>query len=194
MVKIKETIVVEGIYDKKTLSQFLDANIIRTDGFRIYKDKQMVSLLKKMADTTGVIILTDSDSAGFRIRNFIKNQLQGKNVKHAYIPDIKGKEKRKHEFSKEGMLGVEGIEKNIILLALQRAGATMDDSAEKEETPSSFTKADLFRAGLYGQDNSRQKRDIFLEKLGLPKHISVAMLLDVLNTLYRKEEEPFLFE
>ncbi len=194
MVKIKETIVVEGIYDKKALSQFLDANIIRTDGFRIYKDKQMVSLLKKMADTTGVIILTDSDSAGFRIRNFIKNQLQGKNVKHAYIPDIKGKEKRKHEFSKEGMLGVEGIEKNIILLALQRAGATMDDSAEKEETPSSFTKADLFRAGLYGQDNSRQKRDIFLEKLGLPKHISVAMLLDVLNTLYRKEEEPFLFE
>lgn len=194
MVKIKETIVVEGIYDKKTLLQFLDANIIRTDGFRIYKDKQMVSLLKKMADTTGVIILTDSDSAGFRIRNFIKNQLQGKNVKHAYIPDIKGKEKRKHEFSKEGMLGVEGIEKNIILLALQRAGATMDDSAEKEETPSSFTKADLFRAGLYGQDNSRQKRDIFLEKLGLPKHISVAMLLDVLNTLYRKEEEPFLFE
>lgn len=194
MVKIKETIVVEGIYDKKALSQFLEANIIRTDGFRIYKDKQMVSLLKKMADTTGVIILTDSDSAGFRIRNFIKNQLQGKNVKHAYIPDIKGKEKRKHEFSKEGMLGVEGIEKNIILLALQRAGATMDDSAEKEETPSSFTKADLFRAGLYGQDNSRQKRDIFLEKLGLPKHISVAMLLDVLNTLYRKEEEPFLFE
>ena len=194
MVKIKETIVVEGIYDKKALSQFLEANIIRTDGFRIYKDKQMVSLLKKMADTTGVIILTDSDSAGFRIRNFIKNQLQGKNVKHAYIPDIKGKEKRKHEFSKEGILGVEGIEKNIILLALQRAGATIDDSAEKEETPSSFTKADLFRAGLYGQDNSRQKRDIFLEKLGLPKHISVAMLLDVLNTLYRKEEEPFLFE
>lgn len=194
MVKIKETIVVEGIYDKKALSQFLDANIIRTDGFRIYKDKQMVSLLKKMADATGVIILTDSDSAGFRIRNFIKNQLQGKNVKHAYIPDIRGKEKRKTEFSKEGMLGVEGIEQNIILLALQRAGATMDDFAEKEETPSSFTKADLFRAGLYGQDNSRQKRDIFLEKLGLPKHISVTMLLDVLNTLYRKEEASFLFE
>ncbi len=194
MVKIKETIVVEGIYDKKALLQFLKANIIRTDGFRIYKDKQMVSLLKKMADSTGVIILTDSDSAGFRIRNFIKNQLQGKNVKHAYIPDIKGKEKRKPEFSKEGMLGVEGIEQNIILLALQRAGATMDDSTEKDEPLSSFTKADLFRAGLYGQDNSRQKRDIFLEKLGLPKHISVTMLLDVLNTLYGKEEEPFLFE
>ena len=92
------------------------------------------------------------------------------------------------------MLGVEGIEQNIILLALQRAGATMDDSTEKDEPLSSFTKADLFRAGLYGQDNSRQKRDIFLEKLGLPKHISVTMLLDVLNTLYGKEEEPFLFE
>lgn len=184
MLKIKEIIIVEGIYDKIKLSTLVDATVIATDGFMIFKNKKMRDMIKRLADKNGAIIFTDSDKAGFTIRNYLKNILQGKNVKHAYIPDIPGKEKRKQRASKEGFLGVEGVRDEIILNALKNAGY----EEKNDEEQRIITKSDLFLDGFSGTADSDYKRDLLKKKLKLPGRISANMLLDVLNKLYTYDE------
>ncbi len=177
--RVKEAIIVEGEHDKKKLLSFLDADIIVTGGFQIFKDNEMKNLIKRVSEKNGVIILTDSDRAGFIIRNHIKNIAP--NVLHAYIPEIKGKEKRKSEPGKEGLLGVEGIKKDIIIKALMDAGATID--GEKKETKKKYTKLDLYKSGYIGQTESRIKRREFLIKNNLPQKLSANMMLEIINVL-----------
>ena len=186
MVKIREAIVVEGRYDKNTLSQILDATILETSGFGIFKDKQQMELLRNVAQKRGLIVFTDSDGAGFVIRNHIKSAIPGKYLKHAYIPDIAGKERRKREAGKEGKLGVEGMTREIILESLRRAGATI----EGEDTPAqqSITKQDMMELGLSGGADASAKRLALLKKLSLPEHMSANAMLQALNLLLTTEE------
>ena len=186
MVKIREAILVEGRYDKNTLSQIVDAAILETAGFGIFKDKKQMALLRTIAEKRGLIVFTDSDGAGFVIRNHIKSAIPGKYLKHAYIPDIPGKEKRKAAPGKEGKLGVEGMSPEIILEALRRAGATM----EGEKTPEyrQITKQDMMELGLSGGADASAKRRALLKKLDLPEHMSANALLQALNLLYGLEE------
>lgn len=185
---IKETIVVEGKYDKIRLNSLISANVIQTDGFMIFKNKEMISLLSRLADTTGLIILTDSDGAGFKIRNYIKSCLAGKNVKHAFIPSITGKEKRKEKPGKEGLLGVEGMRDEALLSALFSVTNPVDSKKEK------ITKYDFFDMGLSGKADSKQKREKFATFLSLPRRLSSNMFLDVVNSLYTKEKFIELFK
>ena len=187
MKAIRETIVVEGKYDKIRLSQLFSANIIQTDGFMIFKNKEMMALLSRLADETGLIILTDSDSAGFKIRNYIKSCLAGKNVKHAFIPNLEGKEKRKDKPGKEGLLGVEGMRDSALLAALEQAEFEMAEEKEK------ITKFDFLLVGLSGGKDSKEKRMELAQKLNLPTRLSSNMLLDIVNALYTKEEFFALF-
>lgn len=186
MVKIKEAILVEGRYDKNTLSQIVDAPILETAGFGIFRDKQQMALLRRIAEARGLIVFTDSDGAGFVIRNHIKSAIPGKYLKHAYIPDIPGKEKRKSAPGKEGKLGVEGMSREIILEALRRSGATI----EGEEQPQTrmITKQDLVELGLSGGPDASAKRLALLKKLNLPEHMSPNAMLQALNLLYSLEE------
>lgn len=187
MVKIHEAIVVEGRYDKNTLAQIVDAPILQTNGFGILKDRQQLELLRCVAEKRGLIIFTDSDGAGFVIRNFLKGAIPTQYLKHAYIPDIPGKEKRKSTPGKEGKLGVEGMTPQIILDCLRRSGATF----EGEKTTindSAITKVDLFFMGLSGNPDSKKKRQKLLKMLDLPEHMSSNALLQVLNLLYTKDE------
>ena len=193
MVKIKQAIVVEGKYDQNTLLQLVDATIFQTRGFGVMHDKALLGLLRKAARTTGLIIFTDSDGAGFVIRNFLKGALPKEGVLHAYIPDIPGKEKRKRAPGKEGLLGVEGMTKEILLSALENAGADLGGEAEKRPGDT-ITKFDLYTAGLSGKPDSASKRAAFLEKLRFPAHMSANALLDALNLLYTREEFLSLFE
>ena len=186
MVKIKEAIVVEGRYDKNTLSQILDASILETSGFGIFKDKQQMSLLRRVAQTRGLIVFTDSDGAGFVIRNHIKSAIPGKYLKHAYIPDIYGKEKRKAAPGKEGKLGVEGMTRDVILESLRRAGATIED--EETIPVRQITKQDLMELGLSGGADASAKRLKLLKKLNLPERMSPNAMLQALNLLYTLEE------
>ena len=186
MVKIKEAIVVEGRYDKNTLSQIVDAPILETSGFGIFKDKQQLKLLRKVAQLRGLIVFTDADGAGFVIRNHLKSAIPGKYLKHAYIPDIPGKEKRKSAPGKEGKLGVEGMTPDIILQALRNAGATIEGETEKR-TISAITKADLMELGLAGIPGSEEKRKALMKKLDLPEHMSPNALLQALNLLFDLE-------
>lgn len=188
MIKINEAIAVEGNYDKIKLSQLVDTTIVVLDGFMIYKDKPKQNMLKKLADKCGLIIFTDSDAAGFRIRTYLKNVLAGKNVKHAYIPDIKGKEKRKSKPSKEGFLGVEGMSDEIILKALAEVSSAAGKSGISAEMTRRVTKADLFADGFSGGENSHKARRQLTKILGLPSRISANMLLDVINSLYTYDE------
>lgn len=183
MLKIKEAIVVEGNYDKIKLSRLVDTTIIVTDGFMIFKNKDIMKMISALADKCGVVVFTDSDRAGFQIRNHIKNVLHGKNVKHAYIPDIKGKEKRKDKPSKEGFLGVEGISDEIILNALKECITPAEQSDKKK-----ISKSDLCLLGLSGGADSHQKRSRILKRIGLPQRLSANAMLDVINTLYSYEE------
>ncbi len=185
--RIKETIIVEGNYDKIKLLSAVDANVIVTDGFRIFKNKEMQNLIKKIAQTDGIVIFTDSDRAGFIIRNFIKNCTAGEKVLHAFIPEIKGKEKRKAQPGKEGLLGVEGVKNQLIIEALQKCGASFEGE-EKQKVFEKITKLDLYKAGLYGKENSKEMRMEFLKKHNLPQKISPNMLVDVLNTLFTKDD------
>lgn len=180
MLKIKEIIIVEGNYDKSKLSNLVDATIVVTDGFMIYKDKKKAEMIKTLSKKNGAIIFTDSDSAGFKIRNYLKNILSDCNVKHAYIPDISGKEKRKNHHSKEGFLGVEGVNDEIIIKALQNAG--FESVIYNEEKR--ITKADFFEDGLTGGEDSNVLRERLKKHFNLPKHLSANMLIDVLNRLY----------
>ena len=193
MVKIKQAIVVEGKYDQNTLSQLVDATIFQTRGFGVMHDKALLELLRKAARTTGLIIFTDSDGAGFVIRNFLKGALPKEGVLHAYIPDIPGKEKRKRAPGKEGLLGVEGMTKEILLEALENAGADLGGEAAKKPGDT-ITKFDLYTAGLSGRPDSAAKRAAFLEKLRFPAHMSANALLDALNLLYTRDEFLALFE
>ena len=193
MVKIRQAIVVEGKYDQNTLSQLVDTTIFQTRGFGVMHDKALLELLRKAARTTGLIIFTDSDGAGFVIRNFLKGALPKEGVLHAYIPDIPGKEKRKRAPGKEGLLGVEGMTKEILLEALENAGADLGGEAAKKPGDT-ITKFDLYTAGLSGRPDSAAKRAVFLEKLRFPAHMSANALLDALNLLYTREEFLALFE
>ena len=186
MVKIREAVVVEGRYDKNTLSQIVDASILETSGFGIFKDKQQLALLRRVAESRGLIVFTDSDGAGFVIRNHLKSVIPAKFLKHAYIPDIYGKEKRKVAPGKEGKLGVEGMRPEIILDALRKAGATIE--GEESKSRNQITKQDLMDLGLSGGADSSAKRLKLLKKLDLPEHMSANAMLQALNLLYSLDE------
>ena len=187
MVKLKQAIVVEGKYDQNTLSQLVDATIFQTRGFGVMHDKALLELLRKAARTTGLIIFTDSDGAGFVIRNYIRGCVDPKLVKHAYIPDIYGKERRKSAPSREGKLGVEGMKPQVLLDALIRAGATFDDEENKKTAPR-ISKADMYARGLSGREGSAEKRAQLIKQLGLPERLTADGLLDVLNATMSREE------
>ncbi len=184
MIKIKQAVLVEGKYDKIRLSNIVDAVIIPVHGFSVYRDREMAELIKTLAKTTGIVILTDSDSAGFQIRNKIKDLASGGAVTHVYVPDIAGKEKRKREPSKQGLLGVEGISDEIIIEAFRKAGVLAERTDDPEDP---ITKADLLELGLIGAENSAQKRAELQQRLGLPQRLSANMLLEILNVSYTKE-------
>ena len=186
MVKIREAIVVEGRYDKNTLSQIVEAPILETAGFGIFKDKKQMALLRQVAEKRGLIVFTDADGAGFVIRNHIKSAIPAKFLKHAYTPDILGKERRKAAPGKEGKLGVEGMTREIILEALRKAGATFE--GEEAASTHKITKQDLMELGLSGGADSSAKRLALLKKLNLPEHMSANAMLQALNLLYSLEE------
>ena len=186
MVKIKEAIVVEGRYDKNTLSQILDATILETSGFGIFKNKEQMALLRRVAEVRGLIVFTDADGAGFVIRNHIKSAIPNQYLKHAYTPDILGKERRKSAPGKEGKLGVEGMTRDVILDSLRRAGATFEGGTA-EKTAGEITKADLMDLGLYGP-GSNERRGALIKKLGFPEKISTNGFLQAVNLLYTKNE------
>ena len=186
MVKIKEAIVVEGRYDKNTLSQIVDAPILETAGFGIFKDKEQMALLRRVAEVRGLIVFTDSDGAGFVIRNHIKSAIPAQLLKHAYTPDIFGKERRKAKGGKEGKLGVEGMTRDIILESLRRAGATFEGEEASNERQE-ITKADLMDLGLYGP-GSAQNRGALIKELGFPEKMSTTAFLQAVNMLYSLDE------
>ena len=186
MIKIREAIVVEGRYDKNTLAQIVDAPILETSGFGIFKDKEQLAFLRKVAQQRGLIVFTDSDGAGFVIRNHIKSAIESQCLKHAYIPDVFGKERRKATAGKEGKLGVEGMRPEILVEALRRAGATFEN--EDNYTPQSITKQDLMELGLSGGKDSSEKRKALLKKLDLPEHMSANAMLQALNLLYSVDD------
>ena len=186
MIKIREAIVVEGRYDRNTLSQIVDAPILETSGFGIFKDKKQMALLRQIAEKRGLIVFTDPDGAGFVIRNHIKSAIPGEFLKHAYVPDIMGKERRKATPGKEGKLGVEGMKPDVILDALRRSGATVEGEAA---TPApGITKQDMMELGLSGGKDASEKRLKLLKKLNLPEHMSANALLQALNLLYTLHE------
>ena len=188
MYKIKETIIVEGLYDKIKLSQFVDGVIFVTNGFSVFTNENMQKSIQELGKRTGIVILTDSDSAGFKIRNFVKQLLPEKLVKHAYIPNIEGKEKRKRIGGKEGLLGVEGVSDDVIIEALRASGATIDGENTRVKNNRTITKADMFNLGLSGTKDSAKMRVLLTQELGLPYKISSNMLLDVINRLLTFDE------
>ena len=189
MIKVKRAIIVEGKYDKIKLSQFVDGIIIQTDGFRIFKDKQKRQLIKSLAESAGLVVITDSDTAGFKIRNYIKSFTANGDIKNLYIPQISGKEKRKAAASKEGTLGVEGIDEDILLEIFEKSGVTADKKEASDNTKK-ITKAELYKAGLIGKQNSRKLRLELLKHLGLPEYLSANALADIIN-IYLSYDEFF---
>ena len=186
MIRIREAILVEGRYDKNTLSQIVDTTILEASGFGIFKNKELMNLLRRIAQSRGLIVLTDSDGAGFVIRNHIKSAIPAPYLKHAYIPEIPGKERRKSAPGKEGILGVEGMTPEVILEALRRARATFDN--DPPPNAHGITKQDLYELGLSGGANSALLRKKLIEKLDFPKHLSANALLDALKLLYDLNE------
>ena len=188
MKKIKEVIVVEGRYDKNTLSQVVDATVVTLGGFAVFNDREKLSFLRRLALERGLIVLTDSDGAGFVIRNYLKGALPRDLVKQAYIPDIHGKERRKRAPGKEGKLGVEGMRPQVLLESLRRAGATfLDEEDQSTALKEPITKADLFALGLTGGTGSAARRQALLRQLDLPEHLTPNALLEALNLLYTRE-------
>lgn len=186
MLKIKEAVIVEGRYDKIKLSSIIDAPIIETNGFRVFSDKEKQNLIRKIADARGILILTDSDSAGFVIRNFLKGVVDKSKIKHCYIPQIEGKEKRKAQSGKEGLLGVEGVSNEVIIDAVRKSGATIigENSVRENE----IKKSDLFWLGLTGAENADKNRKALLKHLNLPAYLTTNAMLAALNCLYSLEE------
>ncbi|MBQ6430984.1 MAG: DUF4093 domain-containing protein [Oscillospiraceae bacterium] len=185
MIKLRQAIVVEGKYDKNTLSQLVDAPIFETNGFGVMHDRALLDFLRRIAERRGLIILTDSDGAGFVIRNYLKGALPKDKVLHAYIPDISGKERRKAQAGKEGKIGVEGMRPDVLLAALQNAGA---ETAETAAPTAKITKTDLYCAGFSGGEHSAQKRKALQKDLQLPEHLGGNAFLDALNLLMTREE------
>ena len=188
MRKVREVIVVEGRYDKNTLHQTVDAAVFPVGGFAVFNDKEKLSLLRRLAEERGLIVLTDSDGAGFVIRNYLKGALPRDRVKQAYIPDFYGKERRKRKAGKEGKLGVEGMRPEVLLAALERAGATFEGEDAPAPAREPLTKADLYELGLTGGPDSSEKRRALMRRLALPEHLSASAMLDALNLLYGKAE------
>ena len=188
MIEIKEAVIVEGKYDKMRLKGILNSVIVETGGFRLFKDNEKLSLIKNLAEKQGIVILTDSDSAGFVIRNHLKSAVSPDKIKNAYIPTIQGKEKRKSKPSKEGLLGVEGIDEKELLLSLQRAGATIKNSSETSNNKPKISKSDLYKLGLSGHDNSSILRKKLLKHLNLPEYITANALCELLSSLYDFEK------
>ena len=186
--RIKEVILVEGRYDKNSLSQIVDATIVETNGFGIFKDAEKLDFFRLLAEKRGLIILTDSDGAGFLIRNHLKGAIPGDMLKQAYIPDVYGKEKRKREPGKEGKIGVEGMTPETLMSALKRAGATIENVDEKRALGEPITKADLFLLGLSGGQGSAARRGELLKRFSLPEHLTANAMLDVLNMLMTRDE------
>ncbi|MBO5230970.1 MAG: DUF4093 domain-containing protein [Clostridia bacterium] len=178
MIKIKQAVIVEGKYDKIKLSGIIDAPIIQTDGFGIFKDKELQQLIRTLAEKRGILVLTDSDSAGFKIRSFIGSTVDQSNIIHAYIPDIFGKESRKTEPSKEGKIGVEGVSEEIIMQSLANAGVLCETTPEPERP---ITKLDLYELGFTGGEHSAQKRAALLKYYSFPERLSANSLIKVLN-------------
>ena len=183
-VPIREAIIVEGIYDKMKLEQLVDTVILPTNGFAIFQDKERMDVIRKLAEKRGIILLTDSDRAGFRIRSYIQSCLPKEQVRHAYIPEIAGREKRKITPGKEGLLGVEGVPDEVLLQALQNAGYR----AAGKKSERLITKQDLYRDGFTGKQDSRLLRSRLLKELGLPSRLSANAMLDMLNALFAYEE------
>ena len=188
MFRIREAIVVEGRYDKNTLSQLVDTLILETSGFGIFRQEEQLALLSRVAAQRGLIVLTDPDGAGFVIRNRIKSVIPPHQLKHAYVPDVMGKERRKVRPGKEGKLGVEGMPREVLEQALRRAGATVLEEDELCVQTVQLTKADLMALGLAGGAQSAQRRSALLKQLALPEHLSANALLQVLNTCCTREE------
>ncbi len=186
MIKISRAVIVEGKYDKIKLTSVLDALVIETEGFGIFNNKEKQKLIRRLAEEKGLLILTDSDSAGFTIRSFIKGFVPEEQIKHAYIPDIFGKEKRKTEASKEGKLGVEGVKPEIIIDALEKAGVLCEKTEHKQRRE--ITKSDLYEDGLSGRENSDYLRKKLLKHLDLPERLTSNALIQVLNTFLTFEE------
>ena len=185
MIHIEQAVIVEGKYDKIKLESIIDAVIIQTNGFAVFKDNEKMALIKHFANTKGIIILTDSDTAGFKIRNYLKGTIENDKITNVYIPDIFGKEKRKIKPSKEGKLGVEGIDKDIIVNAFIKAGIIFSDKIKTENV---ISKLDLYNDGFSGTENSSQTRRILLKYLNLPELLTTASLLEVLNSMFTYEE------
>lgn len=187
--RIEEVIVVEGRYDRNMLLQVVDATVVETGGFSVFNDREKLAFLRRLAEQRGLIVLTDSDGAGFVIRNYLKGALPRNRVKQAYIPDIPGKERRKRTPGKEGKLGVEGMKPAVLLEALRRAGATFaDEETVGERRKDPITKADLFALGLTGGTDSAAKRRALLKRMDLPEHLTPNGMLEALNLLYGREE------
>ena len=188
-IKIREAIVVEGKYDKIKLASVFDTLIIETTGFSVYSDKEKLNLIRRCAEETGIIIFTDSDRAGFLIRNFLNGSIKKENIKHAYIPQIKGKEPRKESYSKDGFLGVEGVEKELIIKAINDAAPVVAEKKGRQ-----VTKKDFYDDGLSGCENSAEKRNILKKKLNLPQNLSSNALLQTINQLMSYEDYKKLTE
>lgn len=184
MICLTQAVVVEGKYDKIRLSSLIDAPIFVTDGFRIFKDREKLALLRRLAKERGLLILTDSDAAGFKIRGHIKGAIKEGKVYHAYIPQILGKESRKKQPSKEGTLGVEGMERSVLEEALRKSGILFADGPKKDPV----TRMDFYEAGLSGGENSAEKRQALLKTLELPSYLSSSALLEAVNALMSREE------
>ncbi len=187
MRRVREVIVVEGRYDKNALKQTVEATVVETRGFGVFNDRERLALLRRLAGQRGLILLTDGDGAGFVIRNFLKGAIPKKQLKHAYIPDMYGKERRKATPGREGKLGVEGMSPEVLLEALERAGATFEDG-EAIQSRQPITKADFYELGLTGGPDSAARRSALLRKLDLPERMTANALLEAVNLLYSREE------
>lgn len=187
MISVREVIVCEGRYDKDTLSQVFDAVIIETGGFGVFNDREKLELLRRLAEARGLVILTDSDAAGFQIRGYLKGAIDPALVKHAYIPDVSGREKRKKTASRAGTLGVEGMKPEVLADALRRAGATLDGQSATQGR-GDVTSAELYELGLMGREGSTELRAALLSSLGLPAKLKGGALRDVLGALYTRDE------
>ncbi|MGN0113831.1 MAG: toprim domain-containing protein [Acutalibacteraceae bacterium] len=187
MIKINQAVIVEGKYDKIRLETVIDAPIITTDGFGIFNDKQKQSLIRKIAEKRGIVILTDSDSAGFLIRSKLCGMVPADKITHVYIPELHGKEKRKPQPSKEGLLGVEGVPNDIIAAAFERAGLLCGNN-DNDDNRRNITKSDLYELGFCGKENSATLRKMLINKLGFPSHMSANALLNALNILMDYDE------
>lgn len=186
MKRIRETIIVEGRYDVNTIKQCVDAHVIETSGFGVFNDTEKRRLIEKLAEKNGIIVFTDSDGAGFVIRNHLRGIVRKGTVKHAYIPEVEGKERRKTSVSKAGLLGVEGMSREIIIDALRQAGATFED--EPKKCSAGITKQDMYAVGISGGANSAQKREKLAEVLGLPRLMSANALLSAINMIFTRDE------